>query len=276
MKELLESSIESQIVILLKEGSLPATSLIKKIQVIRTGTPKQSVYLALRKLKKKEVVAQSGKIISLHQSWIVKMSRFFEGVSKKAAKIKESGFPNLQEKEYVTYHFNSLESLDRFWAHAFMTFMKNLASKASVLLYNPHQWFLIGRKESELNIIEEAKKIEISWVQIIGAKTFLDIEAKKNFDGVHTRCQLLDKPMFPNNYYVNCLGDFLIEVWIDEGAADEIEYIYKTHKTIDNIVQTKLSNILQNKSYKHKMKISKNKTKALKIKNVFKKYFILT
>ncbi len=275
MKEVLDSSIESQIIGLLQAGSLSTITIVQKIQKVRLNTPKQSVYLALRKLKKKEVVAVSKKLVSLHQVWITKMKDFFRKIDSQVLDSQEMSLLNLQEKEYVTYKFNSLLALDMFWAHAFTLFMGTLGSGDSAFLYNPHQWFLIVRKESELSIIKEATRREISWVQLIAGKEDLDIEVKKYFDNKHARCHLLGEHVFEKNYYANCFGDFLIEVWLDEKATDEIENLYKMSKGSNDEVTNLLQDIIENKNYSHKMKISKNAAKASKFKNLFRKYFII-
>jgi hypothetical protein len=274
MKEILDSSIESQIVTLLQNGTLSATSIVTGVQKVRPNTPKQSVYLALRKLKKKEVIAISGKLVSLHQVWITKMQDFFRRIESQTAESQKISLLNLQEREYVTYRFNSLLSLDMFWAHAFTLFMGKLSSGDSAFLYNPHQWFLIARKESELSIINEATRREVYWVQLIAGKEALDSSVKKYFNGTYARCHLLGHHVFEKNYYANCFGDFLIEVWLDNRASEEIEKLYLTGKEASVEVVSLLQKIIENEDYSHKMKITKNSAKASRFKNLFKKYFI--
>lgn len=275
MKEVIDNSIDSLIVSILKNGPLSAVNLLSAVQSIRGKTPKQSVYLALRKLKSKEVVAISGKRVSLHQTWVSMMTRFFADVEKNARDKKRVIAIGLEEKESISYHFNSLVSLDMFWGHEFMVQMENTSHDQPVLLYNPHQWFLIARQESELNLINEAKKKGLSWIQIIGSKDSLDIEAKRHFDGVKARCHLLESGLFNNNYYVNCFGDFLIEVWINKDSAKQIDDIYKSaHRTSKDLLE-RLDSIVKSKNFKHRMKISKDKSKSMKIKKMFKKYFII-
>ncbi|MES3006101.1 MAG: hypothetical protein V4664_04105 [Patescibacteria group bacterium] len=275
MKEILDLSIEAQIISLLKGGSLSAISLIEKIQSVRLNTPKQSVYLAIRKLKAKEIVVLHKKMVSLHQVWISKMRDFFAEAGAATSDSKEISPSRLQEKEYITYKFNSLQSLDMFWGHTFTLLMGTLTAGNSVFLYNPHQWFLIARKQSELNIIKDAKRRGVLWVQLIAGKKLLDVEVKKHFDGKQAKCHLLGEDVFDKSYYVNCFGDFLIEVWLDNKAVIEIENIYSNYKVINDEVVRLLQNIIEKKGFAHKMKISKNISKTVKIKSLFKKYFLI-
>jgi hypothetical protein len=275
MKELLDSSIESQIIRQLKGKPLPTTEIVGRIQKVRPGTPKQSVYLALRKLKKKEVVAVSRKMVSLHQIWISKMRNFFSDASEVFSDSKEVSLTKLQEKEHISYKFNSLLGLDMFWGHAFALFMNDMQSGSSIYLYNPHEWFLIVREQSETLLVKETKRRGISFVLLLAGHTPMDIQARKYFDGTHARCHSLGEDLFEKNYYVNCFGDFLIEVWLDPAAAKEIESVYANHSAVTSEVRDRLQAIIEKKKYTHKMKISRNAAKATKIKNTFKKFFII-
>lgn len=275
MKELIDQTIESQIIYLLKDGSLSTIKIIDRIQKTRPDTPKQSVYLALRKLKSKEIIVLRGKMVSLHQSWVVEMKNFFTEIDSQHLNPNEANLLNLQDGESVTYKFNSLVSLDMFWAHAFMLFVNTIPTGGSIFLYNPHEWFLIARKQSEVGLIKEVKRREIHWQHLIASKKPLDTEITKYFDGNLTQCHLLNKHLFENNYYLNNFGNFHIEVWLDKRAVEEIEMIYNTYNKLDIVVINLLRQIIENKKYKHKMKISKNTAKGVKIFKLFKKYFFI-
>ena len=64
METLDNNSIETKILLLLREGPVRTTDLIERIKKDRI-TPKQSVYRELNKLKKKEIIAIGGKIVSI-------------------------------------------------------------------------------------------------------------------------------------------------------------------------------------------------------------------
>jgi hypothetical protein len=274
MNEIINPSVESLIVKLLKDGPLSAVMIIDKLQRTRAYTPKQTVYLALRKLKKKEVIAISGKIVSLNLVWVAKMKNFFTEVDSHYTNSKEASLFDLQEKEYIIYKFDSLLSLDIYWSHAFMLFMGAASLSSSILLYSPI-WPFIIREEIELDIMREAKKMRINWIHLIAGSKPHNYEKEKYYDGHHTICHFLDEDIFANNYYLNCFSDYIIEVWIDKRAAEEIANIYKSYKIIDNRLIEHLQKILEMKNYKHKLKISKNSLKVMRIKKLFKKYFYI-
>lgn len=273
MKEMLDRSIESHIIKLLQISPLVTIDIINKIKKIRPNTPKQSIYLALRKLTHKEIVVTHKKIVSLHKIWIARMKDFFIQADAQSAGHDKTGLLQIQEKESITYRFNSLLALDMYWAHAFTVYLNSLLKNQAVLVYNPHEWFLIARKKSELSVMQEAKRRDIFWLCLIGGRGSLDREVKKYFNDEKTRCYLLEKPLLPDYYYMNCFGDFIIEVWIDEFAAKEIDRIYKTYTSIEGAAG-ELQKIIESKEYSHKMKISKNSSKAKKFDTMFKKYFM--
>lgn len=275
MKELVDTSIESRIIKLLQKSPRSTLEIVAYIQKSRSHTPKQSVYLALRKLKAKEVVTIHKKIVSLHKVWVANMKEFFKNAYEQSEGVRQATLLELQEKESVTYKFNSLLALDMYWSHAFMSFMSEMSHGEMVCLYNPHQWFLIARQQSELSVIKEACRRKVSWIQLIAGKKKLDIEVKKYFDGISARCHFLGKNIFGRNYYANCFKDYVIEVWLDERAVMEIENIYDECGALNQEVVQRFQKVIENKKYSHKMKISKNGKLAARLMKIFKTYFLI-
>jgi DNA-binding PadR family transcriptional regulator len=277
MKMAFDNSIESLILDLLKDSPLSSIDLIARMQKKRQDTPKQSVYLALRKLKQREMITIGKKLVSLHQVWVSQMKNFFLDAERTYSQgANEVSFLRLEEKESAIYKFNSLLSLDMFWAHAVALFMNERRKGDSIFFYNPHQWFLIVRNQSESYLISEAARRDISWVQLIAGKTPLDIETRTFFDQEKARCHLLGEDVYPSNYYLNVLGDFTIEVWLDSKVAQEIEKVYSEYKTITPELQDRLQKLIEVKKYRHKMKISRNSQKVKKVQSVFGKYFFIS
>ncbi len=274
MKDFIDSSIESKVINLLMSGPIRTTKIVEKIQEMRTLTPKQSVYLALRELKKKEIVVISGKIVSLNQLWISRMKNLFDEAYVKSSDAKEDNVLLLQEKEYINYKFNSLISLQIFWEHLYQLFLKNSKNNMA-LCYHPHEWFLISRKESELNLLEESEKRKISLFELVAGKQPLDLVIKKYYDGEISQIDFIGKNVYPHNYYIECFDDYVIEVWLDERTVDEIEKIYQIYSVVNEEVIDLFQSIIKETGYNHKMKISRNHKKALKLKNLLNKYFFI-
>jgi hypothetical protein len=87
--------------------------------------------------------------------------------------------------------------------------------------------------------------------------------------------ETLEKPLFDkNNYYVNVIGDFVIEVWLDKKVCKEIDDYYTKTQNLGEIERQKLEHILSQKG-KNKFVVSRNKRKAEAFRSKFKKYFFL-
>ncbi len=202
------------------------------------------------------------------------MKNLFDEAYIKSSDAKEDNALLLQEKEYINYKFNSLVSLQIFWEHLYQLFLKNSRNHMA-LCYHPHEWFLISRTESELNLLEESEKRKIFLYELVAGKKSLDLEIKKYYDGEISQIDFIGKNIYPHNYYIECFGDHVIEVWLDERAAEEIEKIYSKYQVINDEVIDLFKNIIKEEGHHHKMKISKNHKKALKVKNLLNKYFFI-
>ena len=143
-----------------------------------------------------------------------------------------------------------------------------------VYLYNPHEWFLLARRESELECIKLITQ-KRQFLLTVGGKTPLDHSVSGDFDGNKSQYYMADSPLFPkNNYYLNTVGDFIIEVRIDPSLAEQIKQLYaQTEKDI-TASKEQLKIIVHGKG-RSKMTISRDRNKAEKFKKVLRKYFYI-
>ena len=272
MKELIDSDLESKIITMVGSNPVRTTDLIANIQKVRPGTPKQSVYLALRKLTKKEIIVISGKKVSIHHLWASKMLDFFQNVL--GGNQNNIGSVQLDDGEDVIYKFNSLLSLDMFWGHIITGLIKRMKPSKQAYLYNPHEWFLIARDLLERELLKESQKLNIPFLFIISGDTPVDRITKKHLENKGAKCHLVKKDLYQSNYYMNCFGDYIIEVWVHKSISKKIDDLYRELESIDDNFKSKLKNIIEEKGHTHKIRISRSLTKAGKIEKKFKKYFI--
>lgn len=142
--------------------------------------------------------------------------------------------------------------------------------------YNPHDWFFIARNKTESELRDFINKKGGIYVMTVGGKTALDRHIRREFDGKRAKYHMRDKPMFTkNNYYVNVVGDFIVEVLIDKKIAGRIENLYgKTGFYSDN-AKEELQTIINSKG-KSRLTISRNKAKAKMLVNKLAKPFHFT
>lgn len=275
-----KQSLESAIIIHLQRKSWVIVDLIEELRKTRPKLSKQAVYQVIRSLKESEIVIVRSKNVSLSSIWIDRMHDFFtvakytyEGSAINNNQSTES-FLNLEDGDRIVYEFKSPATTDIFWGHAFNILLGIMKKDDPVLIYGPHQWFILARNESESEIIRQAESQNHPWYVYVPNKTPLDIYAKKYFKKPSSY-YMQDLRYFKENFYVNLFSDFIIEVVLDEKTQSAIEKFYNTYKFWDNTAETELKYIISHMKGRDKLTISRDSKKAAKYKKVFSKYFLL-
>lgn len=269
------NTIEDYTLSLLQEGPLGTTDLLHKLQEARTGTTKQALYQTLRKLKKEEVVVLRSKLVSLSHIWINKMSDYFSLAQRAygASTNPSEDFLKLEDGEKISYTFKSPEHTDMFWGHAFGILSERVLK--SIFIYNPHEWFIVAREESEKHLFKEIKKNNKELNILIGTRNNIDVEQGSWFKENNIQYFATEDKIFEKrNYYLNIFDDFIIEAYLDEEIAKDLDQFYKNETTVDDHNKNKLLSIISKKG-KNKLTISRNTRRASKLKTLFKKYFFI-
>lgn len=270
-------SIEDHILVTLQKGVLPIVMLIEKIKQERPGTTKQGVYLIIKRLKKQEIVVVHNKNVSLSTVWLSALDKFVSDAEYNTKHTTSAGnsFLDLKQGEKLQYYFKNPILTDAFWSHVFLTLVETSSPLSPILLYNPHEWFLLTRTENETELFKKITDRSQKLAVLSGNKTFLDKYVRKYFDGTKSMYETPDDMPFPkNNYYINIIGDFIIEVWLDRKIADQLDKFYTDVTQFNDIEKHRLESILMQKG-KNRFSITNNKRKADTLRRKFKKYFFL-
>jgi hypothetical protein len=270
-------SIEDQIISNLQDGSLPIVKLIDLIKTKRPGTTKQGVYRTIRQLKRDEVVVVHQKNISLSAVWLSSMTEFLSKAQYSNTKsvTPAESFLNLQQGEKIRYYFKNPILTDAFWSHVFLSLMEISPPTSPILIYNPHEWFLLVREENEMSLFDRITDRGQKLAVLVGGKTPLDKHVRRHFDGTNKMYETLPEPVFPKtNYYINILADYIIEVWLDEKISQQIDAFYLKTQIFDKVAFERLDNILSQRG-NNKFLITRNKRKADKLRMLFKRHFFL-
>lgn len=271
-------NIEELILYHLQKGSVVILKLIEQIKTNRPNTTKQGVYATLRKLKKEEKVLIHNGQASLNIKWVQQMSEYFAKTQYYYTHhdTGDGNFISLDDREKIEYHFQNPIVADTFWTHALYILLDITPQQSPLFLYNPHEWFLIARRENELAFIKDTKEKGRLFLMVVGDKEPLDKTISGDFDGTNSQYYMSEKPFFKKkNYYINILGDFIIEVWIDSLVAQKIEDIYKNSSKLTNEVKEEMVKILEMKG-RTKIVISRNNKKSERLQKMFKKYFYIS
>jgi hypothetical protein len=277
MNILKPQSVEEYIISLLQKESHSGPELLIAIQAKRTGTTKQALYAALRKLRSAEIVVVHKMRISLSSIWVTKMAEFFTLAKHFYTKTvtTDEGFLNLEDGDRVTYSFKNPNITDIFWGHAFDILAEITPIHEPVYLYNPHDWFMLARPESEKLLFKKFVQAGKQLLVLAGDTQPLDKHIIREFDGTHAQYHPTNELIFDKrNYYVNIFDDFIIEAHLDETTSKKIDEFYNATTQWNPAAESALKKIISNEG-KNKLVISRNRKKAEKLKKVLKKYFYI-
>jgi hypothetical protein len=268
--------IENQVIELLKSGSLRTTVLITILQEKGLKPTRQAVYRVLRSLCKSEIVVIYNRMVSLNMRWLEQLASFADVAEYfyDIDKLRSGSFVHLREKEKITYTFNSLRYTDAFWNHALYVVLQIVPKHEHWFAYNPHAWFFIARKDEELSLLTQITKQRL-YLLTAGGRTHMDKVIQKLVEGKRSQYHTLENPLFVDRgYYINILGDYIIEVKVDEHIAREIEEWYRGTKQLNDVAVRQLQDIIESEG-KIELKISKNAMKAEKLRKRVRKYFYI-
>lgn len=270
-------NIEELILNHLQKGSVVILKLIELIKKDRPNTTKQGIYATLRKLKKEEKVLIHNSQASLNIKWVQTMSEYFTKTQYYYTHhdTGDGSFISLDDGEKIEYYFQNPIVADTFWTHALYILLDITPQQSPLFIYNPHEWFLIARRENETAFIKDTKEKNRILLVTAGNKNPLDKAVLGDFDGTTSQYYMSEKMLFKKkNYYINTLGDFIIEVWIDKLIAEKIEEVYKKTKKLNEEAKEELIKILGMKG-KTKIVISRNNKKSERLQKMLRKYFYI-
>ncbi len=249
---------------------IDGVSLVSQVQQTRSNTTKQAVYTALKDLKENEIVAKVKDKYFLTRIWLSKMNQLF----RSKGQLERDAIFDLKEGESISYHFPSVFTCDTYWAHVFNLLIEWIPKERPVFVWNPHQWFAIGRIDVEKNIFKEYLVQNKKAYYLIQGKTELDKEFSKTWKNDNVSIAIGDKTSFAHNYYLNVFDDFIIEVFIDMKLANKIEGFYAAHSKATEEDIVKFENLIKQK-LPVRMKISRKKDKAKLLRKKLSKTFFI-
>ncbi len=264
-------TIEELIIGHLNQGAKPVVDIVQYFHAKKSFS-KQGVYKALKKLREEEIITVSNKEASLSSIWIRKMADFF---SLAEYHYKQSliapNFLSLAGNQKISISLKTLKELDIFSAHIFYLATQVTPKNQPVLVYNHHQWFYYGRKDNDEFLAYKASTTHPVFL-LLGDDSPLDIAVKKRYHSNTLQTHCLNRAPFPMRYYVNSIGDFLIEYRLDKKVAEMLDAFFKRHADFNEAAREELKRIITQPA-KHTVTISKNEKKNIELKKIFKKYF---
>ena len=246
--------------------------LVRLVNKNRKETTKQAVYIALKTLMESEIVAKVGSTNFLSRVWLTRLDQLFQ--AQKEKEFGRDAIFDLREKESISYHFPNLLTTDTYWAHVFDLLQDWMPKDHPIVGWMPHEWFVIGREEVERNLFKKHVERQKYMCHTIGGTTPLDKGYQREWENPFVSIYTTDEALFPRTYYLHVFEDFLIEVFVIEELALEIDQFYSAHEKLTPQDKALFENLITKHS-PVRMKISRRKKKAAILRKRLTKNFYL-
>lgn len=263
----MKNNLEDIILEELKTGAKKMSRLVGVIEKKRPGTTKQGVYASLRTLRAEEKVVVHSGFASLSNVWLERMIDYFTIAQQNyiTVKSRDNSFLSLADGERVQYFFRDPVQTDAYWSHVYTILNNTVPADKPIYLYNPHEWFMLVRRNNERETIEAITARGREYYMTIGNNTPLDKYIGKEFSDLRVGYRLVSAPLFnKQNYYVNIIGDYLIEVYLDKQSEEKIHEFFLTTPEWTKSAQAKLETIISAHG-RTKLIVSKNAKKAARL-----------
>lgn len=264
--------LEERIVLKLLDGPVKSAVLVSEIHM--QGDSRQGIYKALRKLKRAEVVLGHKKILSLNMAWLQKVARFSQIAQHTYSgdEINTGSVSNLAVGEKAVYSFKNLKFTDAFWNHTLYILLQIVPDTEDWYAYDPHMWFFLARTQEEYALLEQITASR-NYLLTVGSDSPMDIETIKYIkENPKAQFAFLSEEIFPKNYYLNILGDYLIEVSLGTSQTEKLEEWYKNNQDPETASIQKLNEIIEADS-RVRLTVSRNPKKAERIRKRLRRLF---
>lgn len=277
MSLLQPKKVEELIVANLKRGPVVTTKLVIDIASQRRHTTKQAVYAALRQMKTREEIVSYRGTSALNVTWLNRLAAFVAAAKGAYVGLEASKdeLAVLSPGDSITYYFRNPLKADVFWTHAYYLFMGQAPQNEPVYLYNPHEWFLLARKQNELEVIRTTIANGRKFLVLCGSRTALDRHVRHSFDGEKSQYHMLERPRFAANYYLNVFGEILLEVWLDHKTTANLEAFYRSTVEWSQAAEVRLTTIV-NQGRRLRIRVTHNRIKAKAFKKFCHKFFYVS
>ncbi len=267
------SPLSQAVIQALSLRSMKGPEIIAHIDKQYPGITRQAVYQALRVLLKEELVIKNNTFFEINRLWAYKLRSLSDSILGPAS-VSSSVITSMQEGDRLSYYFKDIYQSDIVWGNIADILLDNLGSEVPIVMYFPHEWFLIAREKSESQLFRRYGEVEKTLLIAIGGQTPLDTLVQKEWNGEYVHVNTGTKYNFKENYYLNIYGDYIIEVTTPLTISNALEVVYRSTKVITPVIRNEITRIVQ-QPHRTKFLLSKNKKRAEMLRKKTAKDFIL-
>lgn len=271
---LLESNqkLDDMIVeILSQKAALPADRLHDQLLEKGNEYTIQAIYKTLRRLEETGVVVKHKKKYSLRLSWVADLSDLAKNASSNYLKSAKASLPKSGRR--IIWHFTNLLSLNNFWSQILLLLTEHSQSR-TLLTWMPHPWFHLLYSEQEKQYIRSLALTNTRLYLINGGQTFLDHWAERYWQNKNIEFSSSESVFSKEepNIYLNIIDDYVLIIKLDDQITNEIEKLFQSAKTMDDIEFSELFRVFGQKVHAS-MWLENNPEKAADYRKKFKNFF---
>ena len=272
-----KGNLKTKIIEKLLSGPTRIPSLIQEIAYVEKVSP-QSVYTALRTLKKDEVVSTHNKQVSLSLIWLTKEKEKLDFSESAYKSSKQLTNLSSETKGKIIFSFKTINEMDLFWTHAYTILFEKMNTLAPQYSLMPHDFYQYGREATDTFWVEKNIKEKKNARLVITHTQPLDIavmKARRGKLGSAFEFLLHQNPLKQkSNITYTITGDYIFKGVFDKRVNEKLELFVKNHKTLtlSPSAQKEIEKILSLKG-KFTLTIEKNHKKSEAMEKKLKKYF---
>lgn len=257
--------------LLSKKAALSADSLHNQLFENGKEFTIQAVYKTLRHLEEAGVVVKNKKKYSLRLSWVVDLADLAKKASFNYRKSAQASLP--QKDRRIIWHFTDLLSLNNFWSQILLLLIERSESR-TLLTWMPHPWFHLLYSEQEEQYIRSLALTNTRLYLINGGQTFLDHWAERYWQDRNIEFSSAESTFGKEeaNIYLNVIDDYILIVKLDGEITGEIEKLFQSVSSMDDIEFSELFRIFGQK-VRTSMWLENNPEKAAAYHKKFKNFF---
>lgn len=237
----------------------------------------QGFYHLLANLQKRRVIVKEGKLLSIDAGWI---HAAIDLVEKLKSVYLQSGPTTanilMDEGDATTFEFPNVIDMDNFWSHTLVIvshyYAENKHADPNVYNYNDHCWFQVIRVGSEQTLGDTYTHMGLKWYLVAGSMSYIDRLVPSIIKGKGFYYQQKDKKIFPENYYVVVIGDFIFETALPKYVFDMMESVYGRVQSVTDPALRSIEDLIQLPA-KTTITISRDARRADKIRSKIKASF---
>ncbi|HYF29130.1 MAG TPA: hypothetical protein VEA36_02055 [Candidatus Paceibacterota bacterium] len=266
------SSLENSILMEVIHTPRSVAELYQKY-VERSRCSRAGFYKAVASLKKKEVVVEEGRLLSVNKIWLADSYDFFRKLvrQKTTPSYLAQEVSRLNKGDRLSYTFHSIAEIDIFVLNLLYDLLL-LKIDTKALILEAHEFFVLLNDSRTRRIMGELANIGGRVHVLIEGGTALDKEVVRRFLPKPAEGHVVDTKSASSSNILHVIGDVCIELKLNKQLAVSLNHLFAANEKMTDGFRTDLENLLSKKR-KHEVVIYRDSSKASRLRGRFKKYF---